>query len=63
MDISSVSSAYLPQEIQTPDIQTKYAAKCLLMARESTAVVGNLLQDTAEISNEAMQRFLAERNK
>ena len=58
MDISSVSGSAL-----TPEVQSQYAVKCIKMAQESNAVVGDLLQDTAEISNEAMQRFLAERTQ
>ena len=56
MDISSVSGSAL-----TPEVQAQYAVKMIKMAQESEAVVGDLLQDTAEISNEAMQRFMAER--
>lgn len=55
MDVGAVSSA-----IQAEYIQNLYAAKCMLMARESGAVVGDLLQDTVEISKEAMERYLSE---
>jgi hypothetical protein len=56
MDISSVSGSAM-----TPEVQAQYAVKCMKMAQESTEVVGNLIQDTVEFSNEAMQRFMAER--
>ena len=32
------------------------------MAQESEAVLGNLIEDTVEISQEAMQKFMAERS-
>ena len=58
MDISSVSNNAL-----TPEVQAQYAVKCMKMAQQSEEVVGDLLQDTVQISNEAMQRFLAERTQ
>ena len=57
MDISSVNGTAL-----TPEVQTQYAVKCLKMAQESTEFAGNLIEDTVEFSNEAMQKFLAELN-
>ena len=56
MDISSVGASAL-----TPEVQAQYVVKCIKMAQESEEVVGDLLLDTAEISQEAMQRFMAER--
>ena len=57
MEISSVGASAL-----TEDIQAQYAVKLIKMQQESTETVGNIIQDTVEISNEAMQRFMAERN-
>ena len=55
MDISSIGGAALSESIQN-----MYAVKCLLMSRHTDVVTGALLQDTAEISEEAMQRYLSE---
>jgi hypothetical protein len=44
----------------TPEIQSLYAVKCMKMAQQSTAVVGEILQDVADISLEAMEKFTAE---
>lgn len=57
MDISSVGDAALSQQIQS-----MYAVKCLLMSRQSEMTAGSLLLDTAEISQEAMDKFLSEIN-
>lgn len=55
MDISSVGGSAL-----TPEVQAQYAVKCVQMARQSDAVVGSLILDTAEISEEAMAKYTAE---
>lgn len=55
MDISNVNNV-----VMSENIQSMYAVKCLLMARQSDEVVGNLLQDVAEISHEAMEKYLSE---
>ena len=56
MDISSIGGSALSEEVQA-----LYAIKCLKMAQETTGVLGDLIEDTVEISDEAMQKFLAER--
>lgn len=56
MDVSSVSGSAL-----TPDVQAQYAVKLIKMSLEVASVAGNLLEDTAEFSQEAMQKFLSER--
>ena len=55
MDVNSVSGSGL-----TPEVQSQYAVKLIKMAQQSEQVVGSLLEDTAEISKEAMERFLSE---
>lgn len=57
MDISSIGVSAL-----TPEIQAQYAVKCMKIAQESTAVAGSIIQDTAEISQEALQKCVAEMN-
>ena len=57
MDISSVGGAALTQEAQTT-----YAVACMKMAQHSENVAKYLILDSVEISQEAMEKFLAERN-
>ena len=57
MDISSIGGSAM-----TPDIQTQYAAKCLKMSQQSTLIAGALIQDTAEISAEALAKCTADLN-
>ena len=49
MELSSVGGSAL-----TPEVQTQYAVKLIQMERASEEVAGNLIQDTVEISEEAM---------
>ena len=58
MDISSVGYG----SALTPEVQTQYAAKCLSMSQQSTLIAGSLIQDTAEISAEALAKCTAEMN-
>ena len=55
MDIESIGSSQM-----TPEIQAQYAVKLIKMAQQSQAVIGSILTDTAEISQEAMSKFLTE---
>lgn len=57
MDISSVGGSAL-----TPEIQTQYAVKCLQASQQTTLIAGSLIQDTAEISAEALAKCTAEMN-
>ena len=59
---NSVTDAYLSQEIQTEQLKELYNVKLLKMEQESEAVVGDLLEDTVEFSEEAMEKFLSECN-
>lgn len=74
MDISSVSSNYAdianmlaPKNAEETEeqsnVEAEYAVKLIKMMQESTQVVGTILEDTAEISQEAMQKFMSERGK
>ena len=40
----------------------QYAVKCLKMSQQSTLIAGALIQDTAEISAEALAKCTAEMN-
>ena len=58
MDVSSVGYG----SALTPEVQTQYAAKCMKMSQQTTLIAGSLIQDTAEISAEAMAKYTAEMN-
>ena len=61
MDIGAVDPNAIYSAIEAQQFETKYAAKLIEMARQSEAVVGSLIEDTVEFSQEAMQKFLSER--
>lgn len=56
MDISAVGGAQM-----APEIQAQYAVKLIKMAQQSEEVIGSILTDTAEISKEAMAKYLSEK--
>ena len=65
MEITGTSSQiqdYINQNAKVQETEAMYQIKLMKMQQESTEVVGDLLQDTAEISQEAMNRYLAEIN-
>ena len=53
----------LRDSIMSQSIDTQLAVKCIKMAHESDKVIGSLIEDTAEISKDAMNRYLAEINQ
>lgn len=55
MDISSVGGSEL-----SPEIQAQYAVKLIKMAQQANAVTSSLIEDTVEISQEAMSKLLSE---
>jgi len=63
MEITGTSSQiqdYINQEAKVQETEALYQVKLLKMQQESEAVVGDILEDTAEISKEAMDKCLAE---
>ena len=56
MEISELRDGIMSQAVET-----ERAVKLIKAAQESEQVVGNVIEDTLEISQEAMQKFLAER--
>jgi hypothetical protein len=56
MDISSIISA-----MESEKIEALYAVKLIKMAQQADEIVATLLEDTAEISEEAMAMFMSER--
>lgn len=57
MDISSVGGTAL-----TSQAQALYSVACLKMAQHSENVANYLILDSVEISQEAMEKYLAEKN-
>lgn len=53
-------SDILNSEIKATQTEAVYQVKLMKMMQESEAVSGELLEDTAEISKEAMDKFLSE---
>jgi len=63
MEITGTSSQindYINQSAKVEETEAMYQIKLLKMQQESSAVVGSILEDTAEISQEAMDKCLAE---
>lgn len=58
---SSMSIDALREQIQTEQFETTKAVKLAKMAQESEEAVANIIMDTLEISDVAMNRFLAEK--
>ena len=63
MEITGTSSQindYIRQSAKVEETEAMYQVKLIKMQQESDAVVSDILQDTAEISQEAMSKCLAE---
>lgn len=63
MEITGTSSQindYINQQANVEETKALYQVKLMKMMQQSEAVVGDLLEDTAEISQAAMQKYLAE---
>jgi len=58
---SSMNVDALREQIQAEQFEAVKEVKLTKMAQESEEVVGDIIQDTLEISQEAMNRFLAEK--
>ena len=56
MDVSSVGYG----SAMTPEIQAQYAAKCMSMSQQTSYIAGSLIQDTVEISAEALAKCIEE---
>ena len=44
----------------TPEVQAQYAVKCAELAQQNSYIAGELIQDTVEISAEAMAKYTEE---
>ena len=57
--VQSVSSAVDPMA-GCEDIKVAMAVKCFKVAQDAQQIAGSIIQDVAEISQEAMQAYKAE---
>ena len=57
MDISSIGGTALAESAKAV-----YSVACMKMAQHSENTAQYILLDSVEISNEAMEKFMAERN-
>ena len=57
MEISSVGGSAL-----SPEVQALYAAKCMKASQQTALIAGSLIEDTAEISAEALAKCTEELN-
>ena len=65
MEITGTTSQaqnFIRNDANVEQTEALYQVKLMKMQQESSEVVGDLLQDTAEISQEAMDKYLAEKN-
>ncbi len=58
MDISSVGYG----SALTPEVQAQYAAKCMSMSQQTSYIAGSLIEDTVEVSAEALAKYTEEMN-
>ena len=58
MDVSSVGYG----SAMTPEVQAQYASRLMSMSQQTSYVAGSLIQDTVEISAEALAKYTEEMN-
>lgn len=58
MDLSSIGCG----SAMTPEVQMQYGVKLIQMARASEVAAASVIMDAVEISQEAMDKFLAEQD-
>ena len=57
MDLASVANQ---QNVELMELA--YAVKCVKASQQSMEMVGSIIQDTAEVSKEALELYRAEQN-
>ena len=60
---SSQIQDYIRNEAKAEEAEAAYEVKLLKMQQESDAVAGQIIEDTLEISQEAINRCLADMNR
>ena len=61
MEMNPIDSMALQSIQQEQNVEAQYAVKLIKMAQQSDAVVASVIEDTVEISQDAMNKFLSER--
>lgn len=61
MEMNPVDANALQAVQQEQNIEAQYAIKLIKMAQQSDAIIASVIQDTVEISKEAMEKFMSER--
>lgn len=56
MDVNSVGYG----SALTPEVQAQYAVKLMSLAQQTSYIAGDVIQDTVEISAEALAKYTAE---
>lgn len=56
MDVNSIGYG----SALTPEVQAQYAVKLMSMAQQTSYIAGDVIQDTVEISAEALAKYTAE---
>ncbi len=56
MDVSSVGYG----SALTPEVQGQYVSKLMSMSQQTSYIAGSLIQDTVEISAEALAKYTEE---
>ena len=56
MDVSSVGYG----SAMTPEVQAQYASRLMSMSQQTSYIAGSLIQDTVEISAEALAKYTEE---
>lgn len=63
MEMNPIDSMALESVKEQQNVEAQYAVKLIKMAQQSDAVVASVIEDTVEISQDAMNKFLSERVK
>ena len=60
MEMNPIDSMALESVKEQQNVEAQYAVKLFKMAQQSEAVVASVIEDTIEISQDAMNKFLSE---
>ena len=60
MEMNPIDSMALESIKEQQNVEAQYAVKLFKMAQQSEAVVASVIEDTIEISQDAMNKFLSE---
>ena len=60
MEMNPIDFMALESVKEQQNVEAQYAVKLFKMAQQSEAVVASVIEDTIEISQDAMNKFLSE---